>query len=444
MTGLFSVRRRADEFDAALSDPSAPLTEREARQFAELLALVADLRSIPELTPRPDFVADLRSRLMTEADTALLPQSARPLTAEEQRISLPVRATGRDRRLAAMLGGAALVGATTSMAVAAQTALPGESLYPVKRALEEAQTGIARGDAAEGGAMLASARGRLDEIDALADRSSPASVSAISSTLETFSEQSGDASESLFAAYGANGDEALIVDLRTFTTSSIDRLSDLQSALPVSSREELVAAAEQLNDIDRRASEVCPSCGGAPMSLPSNLVSTLDTSHDVGSVIVAASQDPVLNTPANRPRDTVGASEGPAPISGQDVDDVVVPDLSVPDPSSTPTPTAPAPGPTAAGANGGGGNGGGVSGGGVSGGGGSGGSGGSGGVKAPGTTTVEQPVNEVTKLLTGDLDDAASGLPVTNEVTSGVGTAVDGTLAELEGTLAETTDSLLP
>ena len=103
-----------------------------------------------------------------------------------------------------MLGAAALIGATTSMAVAAQTALPGESLYPVKRAIENAQTGIARGDAAKGEVLLANARGRLDEVRDLAERGNPASVSAVESTLEAFSDQAGEASDA--AAGGVRPD----------------------------------------------------------------------------------------------------------------------------------------------------------------------------------------------------------------------------------------------
>ncbi|MCW2835675.1 MAG: hypothetical protein JWN68_3628 [Nocardioides sp.] len=423
MTGPFSVRRRADEFNSALSDPSTPLTERDARQFANLLAVVRDLRSIPQLQPRPEFVADLRSRLMVEAETALLPQSVGSLTAAEQRISLPVRARSRDRRVAAVLGGAALIGATASMAVAAQPALPGESLYPVKRALEDVETRIAGSDAAKGEAMLAHAQGRLDEIDELADRSNLASQSAIGSTLDTFSDQASEASSVLLTAYDETGDEAVIIDLRTFAETSIDRLATLQSALPVSSREELVAAAERLSDIDRRASEVCPACGGVPASIPSNLLAGVVSSQDVGWLIVASSEDPALNKPFQPEAPAVT----PAPISGQDVDGVEVPDLTVPDPGATTTPT-----PTSSPTNG---NGTGK---------------GTGtktreGTKLPGAgTDVQQPVNEVTKLLTGDLDDATSGLPVTNEVTNGVGTAVDGTLEQLDDTLDGISPPTLP
>ena len=57
MTAPFSARRRADEFEALLSEaPTAPLTERDAERFAALLEVVTDLRSLPDVTARPEFV----------------------------------------------------------------------------------------------------------------------------------------------------------------------------------------------------------------------------------------------------------------------------------------------------------------------------------------------------------------------------------------------------
>ena len=58
MTPAFSARRRADEFEALLSrGPDAPLDERDAARFASLLDVVADLRALPEVAPRAEFVA---------------------------------------------------------------------------------------------------------------------------------------------------------------------------------------------------------------------------------------------------------------------------------------------------------------------------------------------------------------------------------------------------
>ena len=47
----------------------APRRRRDAR-YDELLELVRPLRETPPVEARPEFVADLRARLMTAADTA--------------------------------------------------------------------------------------------------------------------------------------------------------------------------------------------------------------------------------------------------------------------------------------------------------------------------------------------------------------------------------------
>ncbi len=395
MTGPFSTRRRAEEFDAAIS---RPLTEQDAKDFAALLAVVRDLRAMPQPSPRSDFVSDLRVRLMAEADTALLPQAARPLTATEQRLVLPVRSHRRDRRLATVLGAAALVGATTSMAVAAQTALPGESLYPVKRAIEQAQTGIAGDDTERGRALLANARGRLDEVRELTERGNPASTSAVDATIETFSDQADDASDALLAAYAKTGDEAVITELRSFTGSSMDQLSELESVVPESAHDSLVEAGGRLADIDRRASQACPTCAGTPTSIPPNLLAADNPSTGVTTVIVAASQNPSLLEP-------VAPEARPDPVSGQETDDIKVPDLEVPAPTPTattsPTPTVP-------------------------------------------KVNGKRPVNEVTKLLTGDLSTAVDGLPVADQLLTDVGTTLDGTVDGVQGTVDGATDPLVP
>ena len=64
MTAPFSARRRADEFEALLSrDPTAP-SGRDAERYADLLDVVADLRAVPPVAARPEFVASLREQLM--------------------------------------------------------------------------------------------------------------------------------------------------------------------------------------------------------------------------------------------------------------------------------------------------------------------------------------------------------------------------------------------
>ena len=66
-----------------------------------------------------------------------------------------------------------------SMAVAAQSALPGDALYPVKRAIENAETGFQVSDDAKGQHLLAHAAGRLDEVDELASQGDGADAAAV-------------------------------------------------------------------------------------------------------------------------------------------------------------------------------------------------------------------------------------------------------------------------
>lgn len=269
MSSAFA-RRRADRFDALVGDPTA--TADDART-AELLELVGALRAVPAPAPRADFSAALRERLLAEADTVLLPRDR----TVDARLTLPAttrtaQRTRRDRRFAVAAGTLAVVGATTSMAVAAQTALPGDALYPVKRALEEARTGVSVGDAAKGTTLLASASGRLDELAELARLGTPESAAAVPGTLETFTEQAQAASELMVEDYEKTGQAESIATLRDFTSQSMAELAALEEVLPVSTADALRAAAAVLAEIDAKAAAMCPTCGGSgitevPLSL---------------------------------------------------------------------------------------------------------------------------------------------------------------------------------
>ena len=134
MTSVFSARRRAEEFDSLVEDTSAGAPSRDARSPTS--SIVAAPRASRSRAP-PDSSPRCASELMAAADTLLLP-------ADDTRDSPSRPATARDRRIAAVVGGFAIVGAATSLAVAAPSALPGEMLYPLKRAMENAETGVAR------------------------------------------------------------------------------------------------------------------------------------------------------------------------------------------------------------------------------------------------------------------------------------------------------------
>ena len=254
MSPVFPSRRRADEFQGALEGSSAP-----SSRHAEALALVSALRESSPVEPSPEFVAGLRGRLMAEADTALVGGRVPDSPARDLTPRLP----RRERRLAAAVGSFALVGATASMAVAAQGALPGETLYPLKRALENAQAGVQGGVDEKGITILASASGRLDEVDELSRDTSSQDPAVISSTLDEFSEQASEASELLLEAYDETGRPELIDDVRVFASQSMTSLRDLEPLVPRESRAALISASQVLRAIDQTAMEACPTCSAA-------------------------------------------------------------------------------------------------------------------------------------------------------------------------------------
>ena len=254
MTSVFASRRRAEEFNSLVEAP-APGALRDAR-LEEFLAVVESLRTVPDAEPRPEFVGSLRADLMSAADTLLLP-------ATQERLTLPPRTAKRDRRIAAAIGAIAVVGAGTSMAVAAQSALPGEMLYPLKRAIEDAETTAASGRDAKALTLLDSATSRLSELQALGREGELTDEGgAVSTNFTDFGTQANQAADYILDDYAETGDRDLIRELRDFTGASMATLQDLEAAVPSSAHDELVAAVDVVGDIDALARQACPSCGG--------------------------------------------------------------------------------------------------------------------------------------------------------------------------------------
>jgi hypothetical protein len=85
---------------------------------------------------------------------------------------LPQRhpASRKQSRFTAAVAGLVLVGSSAGIAVAAQSSVPGDGLYPLKRGLEHVGERLSLSDA--GAAVTCSARpaARLDEVDTLLER----------------------------------------------------------------------------------------------------------------------------------------------------------------------------------------------------------------------------------------------------------------------------------
>lgn len=248
------ARRRAEKFnDWVEGNAPAPLDD------ARILEVVGALRSVESPAPRADFAADLRARLMAEADTVLV-RTERNLTLPA---SLAPTQRRHHRRLAVAASALAVVGATTSVSMAAQHALPGDALYPIKRALESAQTGLASGDA-KTEEMLSHASSRLVEATALAQKGSAESNAEVVGTLDDFAAQAQAAADQALASH----DPSQITQLREFTASSMQTLQVLDSVTPADAHAAIAAAARLVTSIDSRALTQCPICGGAVIDLP--------------------------------------------------------------------------------------------------------------------------------------------------------------------------------
>jgi len=311
MTPGFAARRRAEEFNSLVEGTS---TEGlvPARQ-ADLLELVQTLRDAPPLEPRAEFVADLRRQLMTEAASVLTPTAAR--------LTVTPRRNPRERRVAIAVGAFAVVSATTSMAMAAQTALPGETLYPLKRALENASTTIKMDEDAKGASLLAHAAGRLAEVHELARQRDDSNDQAVADTLHAFADQASSASDLMIASYNDSGHKSDIEDLRTFAAQSMASLDDLEPVVPDTARAALIEAAQVINAIDSTAIRLCPSCGGGGVAeMPALAPASVDDLlADLGSALAGPASTDAGKTRGDEPAG--GATQTDAKPQGQgDVD----------------------------------------------------------------------------------------------------------------------------
>ncbi|MDX6357583.1 MAG: hypothetical protein QOH37_637 [Nocardioidaceae bacterium] len=249
--------RRSQEFHELVEGSTT-----RASSYAGLLELVGDLRTIPEPVADPVFVAALREILIAEAETVLAAAAADRAGVDERLRLAPVapRVRRRNRRLAAAVSGVVLVGGSATMAVASQSALPGDGLYPIKRGIESAHAGLTFDRAGRGEVLLASASTRLDEAATLSR--ADAQPSRVDDALAAFTQQAVTGSDLLVQDYQTSGNESSMTALRSFTASSMTRLHDLQPLVPTESLPQLLQAAQALDQIQSVSVHTCPACSG--------------------------------------------------------------------------------------------------------------------------------------------------------------------------------------
>ncbi|GAY08943.1 hypothetical protein TOK_2899 [Pseudonocardia sp. N23] len=143
----------------------------------------------------------------------------------------PARPSGRKR--ISIVAGAALfvmVALTGGGMLVSQNALPGDSLYGVKRAAESFGSVFAFGSDAKARRQLDMASARLTEIEQLAARGS-SDPAVLASAIDDFDNATSEGSRLVLT--GAEGSSASgLGDLHTWATQSSARWSSLKAALP--------------------------------------------------------------------------------------------------------------------------------------------------------------------------------------------------------------------
>ncbi len=318
MTSVFRAHRRAEEFAAVVDGAPAPAATPE---IAELAGVVTALRDHEPPALREEFAADLRERLMAEAATAMSPAA---------RLVLPARTRGRrEHRLVAAATVAVFLGGSASMAAAAQHALPGEALYPVKRGIEHAQAGLSTSPASRGQDLLHQADARLVEVAGLL-AGPPEGLPQIPGTLDDFTSQAQQGAGLMMSSFQDTRDPATIVAVREFAARSLTRLQDLARTAPADSQDELASAAVALSGIDQQARDLCSSCaGGLPgLAVPATFLASAEVNRALRAIDPAELDN---SHPVVVPRDAVEKVSGTAgtATSGSS---------AAPQPSPTPSP----------------------------------------------------------------------------------------------------------
>ncbi|WP_424213134.1 DUF5667 domain-containing protein [Streptomyces sp. BI20] len=264
MIANVSPHRRANAFAQALEDrtPSEPPTTDPAAEQSEAPAEPADHDRLLTLAsalgdmPRPQMDADVkvvqRAQLVAAMEAMVLEERATGTAPDpqvpEQRGRGAHRATPlrklrpRSRWAKGLTAGGLTVGvaagAFSGVAAASTDALPGDSLYPVKRGMEDLRLGMADDDSDRGELFLDQASSRLSEARRLMERGRSGaldheSLGEIRRALAGMKHDAAEGHRLLQAAYERDGSLGPMQTLSSFARSHRDAWGALREKLPV-------------------------------------------------------------------------------------------------------------------------------------------------------------------------------------------------------------------
>lgn len=366
MSDLHRARARAEAFAHAVDHgPRHSSRQSDDPELVEAVELVGRLRTAGAVAPRPEFSAELRHRLLEQAAARAatttptmvrsLPDSSDdPPGGEDVDASVTEirHRHGRRIRLVASTAALVLLGGGIGSAAAAQQAMPGDTLYGMKRSIENVSTNVGIGDDSRGRRDLEHAMTRLSEVDKLAE--SGGDVATINGTLDVFSVQARKGVSRLVASYQQDGDESSITAITTFITNARQALGELAPKLPPESLKSAVEALATVEQLAQHTTVACPKCdapkpakgGGTQPNRPG--VSTEPSDPGNGSTTkpstpgASVSGQPTT-APTKLPNTTIVEESNTPPPSLKNPPN---PSSSQPTPTPTGVPTVPTPGTT--------------------------------------------------------------------------------------------------
>ncbi|MFE0179012.1 DUF5667 domain-containing protein [Streptomyces sp. NPDC059002] len=288
MIANVSAHRRANAFAQALEehsdqDPAAEQSEEsttdpgppEPAAHSRMLAVADALDELPKPQLDPEVKVVQRAQLVAAMEAMFL-EGASPSVPEQRSRKGAHRAASlrklrpRSRLSKGIAAGGLTVGvaagAFSGVAAASSDALPGDSLYGLKRGMEDLKLGMADGDTDRGQIYLDQASTRLNEARRLMERGRAGDLDheSVGEVRRALSGMRHDATEGhrlLHEAYQRDGSLGPIQALSSFSQSHRQSWSDLQGRLPV----QLGDVGAQVNSVfDAIDEEVGPLRGLLP------------------------------------------------------------------------------------------------------------------------------------------------------------------------------------
>lgn len=250
MTAYVLDDRRAKAFAEALDSPAAAEAHRNDA-LGGLLGMVDALGGIPVPTLDPEVRTVQRAQLVAAFEAALAESGGSGFGVPEQRrhraASRPLLGRlggsgrgarwGRRLALGGVVAGMAL-GAFGGVAAASSSALPGDTLYGMKRGLEDWRFGLAGSDAERGRLLLDQASTRMGEAQQLVQRGggpgrlSPHLVDEVRQVLAEMNSEGTRGRDLLRGIYLRQHSLAPMQRLAAFAAAEQQRLASLTPELP--------------------------------------------------------------------------------------------------------------------------------------------------------------------------------------------------------------------